>query len=156
MNKRQAPTREALPEAAYTFAAAEETGSAGIAPAQDADDPQTVATRLARELFALKQSGRMPEGFDEMQALTDQAFLRLLFEMPASAAVRVYHAEAEAKRAMERAMAAVAENLYARDSLPRPARAAATPVQPDFHNMTSAEFRAYEQQLKRSMQRRGA
>ncbi|MDD3920017.1 MAG: hypothetical protein PHO41_02415 [Eubacteriales bacterium] len=154
MNKKPSPLREPMPEAA--FSTPFEDGDAPVLQASKRPtDAQATARRLSAELLALKKSGRMPEGFDEMEALSDPQFIKLLMELPVYAAVRVYHAEAEAKLAMERAAEAVSERLYAQEILPKPARAAAVAApEPDFRNMSSQEFREYERQVRQSLQRR--
>ena len=149
MNKRISPLREPLPAAAFSAAEAPDE-----APAPQ-EDAQAVAQRLSAELMAVKRPGRMPQGFDELEALSDPQFVKLLLELPVYAAVRVYHAEAEAMRAMDSAAEAMAERLYAREALPQPARAAAIdPPQPDFRQMSSQQFREYERQVRQSLQRR--
>ena len=109
---------------------------------------------MAGELAMLKAAGKLPEGFDFQTACADEAFIELMQEFPAAAAVRIYQAEKNATGAEQSAMQRMNERYAARNALPRSTRSgiAASP-KPDFDNMSSEAFRAYEQQLKRAAAR---
>ena len=70
--------------------------------------------RIAAEVKAAEK----PEGFDEATAYEDLAFLELLQEMPAKAAIRVYMAEQKASHAEQD----IAEKLKARKAIPQSTR----------------------------------
>lgn len=79
-------------------------------------DVNAKATQIAEELTTME----LPEGFNLEAAKNDQAFLQLLWDMPAAAAVRVYHAEQSAKNAQARAAQDISEKLQARQQIPQP------------------------------------
>ncbi len=104
-------------------------------PTEPTAEPDTNerAAHIAEELTTMQ----MPDGFDLVKAKDDPAFLKLLWDMPASAAVRVYHAEQSAKTAQTKAAQDVAEKLQARQQLPQP-MAKELPVTPnvDYNTMS--------------------
>ncbi|HMM30354.1 MAG TPA: hypothetical protein PKB13_01115 [Clostridia bacterium] len=105
-----------------------------VQPAEPTEtDTNERAAHIAEELTTMQ----MPDGFDLVKAKDDPAFLQLLWDMPASAAVRVYHAEQSAKTAQTKAAQDVAEKLQARQQLPQP-MAKELPVTPnvDYNTMS--------------------
>lgn len=131
--------------------AAERGEANGAAAAQKGDNRFDA---LVDELHRLMQSGRVPEGFDLRSACTDAAFLQLTQELPMEAAMRVYAAERRAAEAETRAKEQLALQMQSRSALPQAVRGAAgAPVEHDYTSMSSADFRALEQQFKRAAQR---
>ena len=131
---------------------AAEHGEANGAAADNQRDDRFDA--LVDELHRLMQSDRVPEGFDLRSACTDAAFLQLTQEMPMEAAMRVYAAERRAAEADTRAKERLALQMQSRSALPQAVRGTAgAPVERDYASMSSADFRALEQQFKRAAQR---
>lgn len=111
---------------------------------------------LVEELTALIQQGRMPEGFDLMTACQDPAFLDLMEQFPAEAAVRVYMAEKKAAEAEENAMSRVNAQVRSRNGLPRSQRGAAMSAPaPDYRNMDSDAFKGLLYNVKKSARNGG-
>jgi hypothetical protein len=107
------------------------------------------AARIQRELMKVVNEGKMPRGFDRAEALKDGDFVRLLTEMPAYAAVRVYAAEQAAGRAEEEALDRLARKRQEQISLPQPARAAGgTAPVIDYMALSSEQFAHLEEKLK--------
>lgn len=101
----------------------------------------------AQGLVRLQEEGRDVEG-----CLQDKAFIELLREMPAAAALRVYDAERAAQEANQRERETGAqdmlEKLLARRSLPAPIRGGLpADGQADYANMSSAAFAAAKKRL---------
>jgi|GEM_PF-1040491 len=107
------------------------------------------AAALKAELDTLVKGNLLPEGFDLEAAVQDPKFIRLVLELPAYAAVRVYDAERRAEGADQRATQGLLDRLRARDSLPRPARAdnAGAPSR-DYLSMSPEEFARVERQFR--------
>lgn len=104
---------------------------------------------LKKEIEDAMRTGAIPKDFDIKAAIADEAFLKLLFEMPVAYAVRVYAAESRAARAKEEAMENIATRIQAQKGLPQPSRANATGVQSrDYANMSSEEFARLERKFK--------
>lgn len=101
---------------------------AAVQPTQEpaAPDVNAKAAQIAEELTTME----LPVGFSLETAKDDPAFMRLLWDMPAAAAVRVYHAEQSAKNAQARAAKDISEKLQARQQIPQPL-AKEQPVMPD-------------------------
>ena len=112
------------------------------------EDPQAVAARIRGEVAALKQRGRMPQGFDFDESVKDRSFVELLLEMPVSAAVRVHQAEARVKTAP----LDVAEKLRARQQIPQSERPQ-QPVTPNVDYNTLTDDRMLELRQKRKEMR---
>ncbi len=107
------------------------------------------AARIERELMQLINEGRMPKGFDLAEALQDGDFAKLLTEMPAYAAIRVYMAERAAKNAEEEALSRLTRGRQEQLSLPQPARAAGgTAPVIDYMALSSEQFAHLEEKLK--------
>lgn len=122
----------------------------GKAPKAQADDEMQFL-EFTQALAAMAAEGELPEGFDLEAACSDRAFIELLMELPAEAAVRVYAAEQRAAEAEEKAKNAVARKMQQRSGLPKMSRAGgAIAAQPDYMSMSSEEFRKLEQQLKQA------
>lgn len=131
----------------------------GRMPAQPAPPPAGNARALdpeslKREIDALLQQNLLPEDFDLEAAVQDPAFVRLVIEMPAYAAVRVYQAEKRAAEAERNAMQAIVTRLRAREGLPRAARAdtAAAPAR-DYLSMSPEEFAKLEHEYREKARR---
>lgn len=103
---------------------------------------------LREEISELLRQGKLPAGFDLVAAVQDRAFLRLLFELPAYAAVRVYVAEQRAAHAEQAAMQNILSRLHARQGLPRPSRADAAAPNRDYMNMSPEEFARLERDYR--------
>lgn len=101
----------------------------------EAADQQSEIDRIVADV----QAAEKPEGFDESAAYADEAFLDLLREMPAKAAIRVYMAEQKASHAGQD----IAEKLKARQAIPQASRPqqAVTP-KTDWLNASKEEFLA--------------
>jgi hypothetical protein len=101
----------------------------------EAADQQSEIDRIVADV----QAAEKPEGFDESAAYQDEAFLDLLREMPAKAAIRVYMAEKKASQAGQD----IAEKLKARQAIPQSSRPqqAVTP-KTDWMNASKEEFLA--------------
>ena len=112
------------------------------------EDPQAAAARIRGEVAALRQRGRMPEGFNFDESVKDPSFVQLLLEMPVSAAVRVYRAEAK----MKAAPLDVAEKLRARQQIPQSERPQ-QPVTPAVDYNTLTDDRMLELRQKRKEMR---
>lgn len=104
--------------------------------------------RIVREVEAAPK----PEGFDEEKAYKDPAFIELLTEMPAAAAIRVYHAEQKASNAEASAAKDIAEKLKSRQRVPQMSKAQqpVTPA-PDWRKVDSDAFFAEKERRKRMM-----
>ena len=103
---------------------------------------------LRAELNTLLQQGKLPAGFDIVSAVQDRVFLKLLLELPAYAAVRVYMAEQRAGHAEQAAMQQLLTRLNARQGLPKPSRANAASASRDYMSMSPAEFARLEREYK--------
>lgn len=103
---------------------------------------------LRAELNTLLQQGKLPAGFDLVSAVQDRVFLKLLLELPAYAAVRVYMAEQRAEHAEQAAMQQLLTRLNARQGLPKPSRANAAAASRDYMSMSPAEFARLEREYK--------
>ena len=122
--------------------------SPAAAPAMPANGRRLDYEGLRAELNDLLQQGKLPAGFDLAAAVQDRAFLRLLFELPAYAAVRVYVAEQRAAHAEQAAMQNILSRLHARQGLPRPSRADAAAPNRDYMNMSPEEFARLEREYR--------
>ncbi len=126
-----------------------------MAGMQNAQSGAPDAQSIKRELNDLMRNNFLPPGFDLVAAAQDPAFVRLTMEMPAYAAVRVYHAEQRAQNAERQAMQNVMQRLLARESLPRAARAdTAAIASRDYLSMSPEEFARVEREF-RDKARRG-
>ena len=107
------------------------------------------AARIERELLEMVEKGKLPEGFDLTAALSDDKFARLLTELPAYAAVRVYMAEEETRKATEKAIAQLTQQRQIQQDLPKPSRGVGeiTPAM-DYMKLTSEEFAKIEERLR--------
>jgi len=104
---------------------------------------------LKRELRELVEHDLLPNGFDLEAASRDPAFVRLVVELPAYAAVRVYDAELRAERAEQSAMEGILTRLRSRERLPMPSRAdAAAPAKRDYLAMSPEDFAALEREYR--------
>jgi hypothetical protein len=114
--------------------AAEET-------AEDAHESDV--ERIVREV----NEAPKPDGFDEQTAFNDPEFIQMLTEMPAAAAIRVYHAERKAANAKQD----IAEKLMSRQRVPQMTKPqqSASPVV-DWTKTDSAAFFA-EKERRRKM-----
>ena len=84
------------------------------------------------------QNAKKPDGFNEEEAYSDDAFLTLLDEYPAEAAIRIYHAERQAANAPQD----IAEKLRARQSIPQAIKPQQqTTPRIDWTKVSSEEFR---------------
>ena len=101
----------------------------------EAAEQQSEIDRIVADV----QAAEKPEGFDESAAYSDEAFLELLREMPAKAAIRVYMAEQKASHAGQD----IAEKLKARQAIPQASRPqqAVTP-KTDWLNASREDFLA--------------
>ena len=109
---------------------------------------EVLSRRAAATLAELERAGSLgrPAGED----LQESAFQKLMCELPAAAAVRVFEAERTAREAGKQAGTdaeqAVLEKIRARRSLPAPLRnAAPVSAEEDFANMSSEEFERFKQ-----------
>ena len=102
---------------------------------KQAVDEQSEIDRIVAEV----QAAEKPEGFDEAKAYADEAFLELLREMPAKAAIRVYMAEQKANNVGQD----IAEKLKARQAIPQSTRPQQTAKpKTDWLNASREEFLA--------------
>lgn len=106
---------------------------------------------IAKSIVALSKEGKLPEGFDLEAACRDRAFVDLIIDYSAEAAVRIYDAEKRLAEAESGAKQRVENDVRARNALPKSARAniSANPT-PDYKRMSAEEFRRLEQQYKRA------
>lgn len=105
--------------------------------------PEAMAKRIRQEVGKLK----LPEGFDFEESVKDMEFVKLLASMPPAAAIRVYHAEQQAKAAPM----AIAEKLMAREQLPRllkPAQQGTPEI--DYFAMSDEAFFELERRIKKA------
>lgn len=108
-----------------------------------------VLCRMAAATLAeLDRAGKLSRPVNAY--LEDEAFTALLTEMPASAAVRVFEAEHNAKRVGAEAGANaeqdMLEKMRARRALPTQLRGnAPVSAEPDFAHMTGEEFERFKQ-----------
>lgn len=115
---------------------------------------EALCALAARELVRLQEEGKVANVEDY---LADKAFLEMLLQMPASAALRVYDAERSAKEAMQRerdnGAQDLLEKILARRSLPSPIRGG-VPAEgkQDYASMSSQEFAALKKRLARTAQ----
>lgn len=109
---------------------------------QQAVDEQSEIQRIVADV----QAAEKPEGFDEAEAYQDEAFLDLLREMPANAAIRVYMAEKKANSAGQD----IAEKLRSRQAIPQSTRPqqTVTPKQ-DWLSASREDFLAEKQRRQR-------
>jgi hypothetical protein len=109
-------------------------------PGMEEGDPDFDA--LVEELTALISEGKLPENFDLTTACQDPAFVELINEFPAEAAVRIYDAEKRADEAEQNAMQRVNTQMRARGGLPRSQRGGAMSAPaPDYGNMDEDAFK---------------
>ncbi len=126
-----------------------EQAAALLASGARPESMDVLSRKAAATLIELEREGKLQRPAGEY--LQDSAFQKLLLELPAAAAVRVYDAEHGAAAAAGQpadpdAEAAVLEKLRARRALPTPLRSAApASAQEDFANMTSEEFERFKQ-----------
>jgi hypothetical protein len=120
------------------------------------DGLKGVSARAANELLRLKKENAL-SGEPEDYA-NDPAFLALLGEFPAKAALRVYIAEKSLKEARQDGARDLMEKLAARRALPAPLnRGVPAAPETDFSTMPSEQFRALKNQFSRAaQQKRGA
>ena len=109
----------------------------------EATSQESDAERIVREV----NEAPKPEGFDEQTAFNDPEFIQMLTEMPAAAAIRVYHAERKAANAKQD----IAEKLMSRQRVPQMTKPqqSASPVV-DWTKTDSAAFFA-EKERRRKM-----
>ena len=109
-------------------------------------EPEDRIAGIVSELVNMK----LPDGMDLNTAMEDDAFKDLLLdpELTPAAAVRIYKAEQDAKKAPQE----LADRLRARQSIPqstRPQKAVAP--QPDYRHMSSEDFFAEKERLLRRL-----
>ena len=125
--------------------------AANAAPGQNAaqNDPEFEA--LVDELSTLVQQGKLPEGFDLKTAVEDPELTELMREYGAEAGIRIYAAEQRAEEAEDSAMERVSARVRERSALPKSTRGgSAAPAATDYHGMSSDNFRALVQQMKKT------
>lgn len=116
--------------------------SVGNMEPEDANLQNADFDALVEELTALISNGEMPEGFDLNAACADPAFIALISQFPAEAAVRIYVAEKRADEAEQNAMQRVNTQMRARGGLPKSQRGGVMSApQPDYRNMESDAFK---------------
>ncbi|MDR0840652.1 MAG: hypothetical protein LBN26_04610 [Christensenellaceae bacterium] len=113
---------------------------------------EALCARAASDLIALQAQGQLT---DVDSYLADAAFVQLLYEMPAPAAVRLYHAERAAGEAAERERRIggedMLEKLRARRSLPLPVRTGTPGGAPaDYASMSSSQFAQIKKRLEQA------
>jgi hypothetical protein len=102
-----------------------------------APDVNAKAAQIAEELTTME----LPDGFSLETAKDDSGFMRLLWDMPPAAAVRVYHAEQSAKNAQAKAAKDISEKLLARQQIPQPlAKEQPANPQTDYYRMSDDDF----------------
>lgn len=113
-------------------------------PQKDAEEPEPVEEKARRIIEDLKRV-HLPNGFDLDAAMQDRAFVDLLEEYPAAAAVRVYHAEHMAPQQ-------VADRLRARQGVPASTRPqAAVRPEPNYREMSSEDFFKMKERVAKSI-----
>lgn len=123
----------------------------GMRPQKQQDGGEIPFLELTQALAEMEAAGELPEGFDLMTACSDRAFVELMLEFPAEAAVRIYAAEQRAAEAEQKAKSSVQRKMQQRAGLPKMSRAGGSfAAQPDYMSMSSEEFRKLEQQLKQA------
>lgn len=114
-------------------------------PQEDAEGPAGSVEEQARRIIDDLRRVHLPKGFDLEAAMQDQAFVDLLEEYPAGAAVRVYHAEHMAPQQ-------VADRLRARQSVPTSTRPqAAVRPEPNYKEMSSDDFFKMKERVAKSI-----
>ena len=133
-----------------------ESEAAALLMESTPDGLKGVSARAANELLRLKKENAL-SGEPEDYA-NDPAFLALLGEFPAKAALRVYIAEKSLKEARQDGARDLMEKLAARRALPAPLnRGVPAAPETDFSTMPSEQFRALKNQFSRAaQQKRGA
>lgn len=133
-----------------------ESEAAALLMESTPDGLKGVSARAANELLRLKKENAL-SGEPEEYA-NDPAFLALLGEFPAKAALRVYIAEKSLKEARQDGARDLMEKLAARRALPAPLnRGVPAAPETDFSTMPSEQFRALKNQFSRAaQQKRGA
>ena len=108
---------------------------------------------MGEEIAKLEAEGKLPEGFDLMEAVHDSAFAQLLNEFEPKAAVRIYAAEKRADEAENSVKTRMSEQARSRSALPKSQRTdrAAAPT-PDYMSMTKEAFSALEKQYRNAAQ----
>ncbi len=146
--------------------------TAGVLPAQEQTEGAAQYYEQAEELIALEKEGALPAGFDLKTACSDPAFAKLLKELGAAAACRVYDAEARATAAEsslaeaqsqlaeantrasgaeEAALTRLSEAARQRSRLPKSSATGLCPsAEPDYASMSGSEFRRLEQRMKQA------
>ena len=108
-------------------------------PAQESVEER--AARIVDDLMAVQ----LPRGFDMDAAVSDSAFVDLLAEYPAAAAVRIYQAEHMAPQQ-------VADRLRARQSVPASTRPTqSVRPEPNYREMSHEDFMAMKERVMRSI-----
>ena len=101
--------------------------------------------RIARELVSMQMKGELK--LDPQVYLSDASFARLLREMPARSAVKVYERLVAGKPSGENARAAASPGLPAPMRADTPASGAR-----DYSGMSDAEFRRIKESYRRAAQ----
>mgnify|MGYP001205390550 CR=1 FL=1 len=113
------------------------------------NDPEFEA--LVDELSTLVQQGRLPDGFDLKTAVEDPELNELMRGYGAEAGIRIYAAEQRAEEAENNAMERVSARVRERGALPKSTRGgSAAPTATNYHGMSSEDFRALVQQMKKT------
>ena len=119
--------------------------AAQIAGAQIGGGIEEISVRAARELVSMQMKGELK--LDPQVYLSDASFARLLREMPARSAVKVYERLVAGKPSGENARAAASPGLPAPMRADTPASGAR-----DYSGMSDAEFRRIKESYRRAAQ----
>ncbi len=119
--------------------------AAQIAGAQIGGGIEEISGRAARELVSMQMKGELK--LDPQVYLSDASFARLLREMPARSAVKVYERLVAGKPSGENARAAASPGLPAPMRADTPASGAR-----DYSGMSDAEFRRIKESYRRAAQ----
>lgn len=110
-----------------------------------AEEPEQSYEERAHEIVNELASVQLPRGFDMDQAMGDQAFVELLTEYPAAAAVRIYQAEHMAPQQ-------VADRLRARQGVPASTRPAqSVRPEPNYKEMSSEDFFKMKERVSKNI-----
>ncbi|MBQ9832623.1 MAG: hypothetical protein IJO48_02715 [Clostridia bacterium] len=115
-----------------------------------------LSAKAANELVRLKEAGKLNGNIDDYVA--DPEFVKLLYDMPTRAAVRIYDLQKQASKsgmsdadAVAKAEQSIIEKLLARKALPKSTKSsvAASP-EVDYSNMSSEQFRELSKRVKKA------
>ncbi|MBQ2662487.1 MAG: hypothetical protein IJF80_07540 [Clostridia bacterium] len=113
-----------------------------------------LSVKAANDLVRLEKEGKLSKDIESY--ISDPDFVKLLYDMPAHVAVRLYDAETKTSlgsdaEAIKKAEQSIIEKLLARKALPvsTKSKSSASP-DTDYSNMSSAQFRELSKRLRKA------